>query len=413
MSDQRWLEDLLRPLVPQVLGTLIRRWGRFDLCEDAVQEALIAASVQWPEQGVPESPSGWLITVAGRRIADWSRSDIARRRREDRIAAEPLEARVAPPADADRAADRDDTLAMLFLCCHPELSPPTQIALTLRAVGGLTTAEIARAFLVPEATMAQRISRAKQRIRESGAEFVLPPERERPERLRAVLQVLYLIFNEGYTTSEGASLVRTDLTTEAMRLARLLHGLLPGDGEVTGLLALMLLTEARRAARVTPGGGLMPLGEQDRSLWDRALIEEGVALITDSLARTRLGPYQLQAAIAAVHDEAVRVEDTDWPEVLALYSLLEAMSPNPMVTLSRAVAVAMVEGPEAGLKVVDELAADARMARHHRLHAVRAHLLELSGNAGAAVDAFRTAARFADNLPEKRYLEAKAIELRA
>ncbi|HEX4212788.1 MAG TPA: DUF6596 domain-containing protein [Candidatus Dormibacteraeota bacterium] len=414
MSDQRWLEDLLRPLVPQVLGSLVRRWGRFDVCEEAVQEALIAASVQWPEQGVPDSPSGWLITVANRRIADWSRSDIARRRREDRIAAaEPVDSRVAPPADADRLGGRDDTLAMLFLCCHPALSAPTQIALTLRAVGGLTTAEIARAFLVPEATMAQRISRAKQSIRQSGGEFALPPEEERPERLRAVLQVLYLIFNEGYTSTEGASLLRSELTTEATRLARMLHGQLPLDGEVSGLLALMLLTEARRAARTTPEGGLVPLGEQDRSLWDRRLIEEGVALIADSLSRTRLGPYQLQAAIAAVHDEAARVDDTDWQEVLALYGLLEAVSPNPMVTLNRAVATAMVDGPAAGLRVVDELSADSRMARHHRVHAVRAHLRELSGDATGAAEAYRAAARFATNLPEKRYLEARAAEVSA
>ncbi len=411
MTGPACLEDLLRSLAPQVLGALVRRWGQFDACEDAAQEALIAAATQWPQEGRPGNPAGWLIAVATRRLTDQVRSDAARRRREDTFAAAPGSRLVAPAADEEQASGQDDTLTLLLLCCHPALSAPSQIALTLRAVGRLTTAEIARAFMVPEATMAQRISRAKQGIRDSGSQFTLPPPAERGERLRAVLQVLYLIFNEGYTATAGAKLARSDLTGEAIRLARLLHRLLPDDGEVTGLLALMLLTEARLAARARPDGSLIPLAGQDRSRWNRELIDEGVALVTDALARTRLGPYQLQAAIAAVHDEAARVEDTDWPQILALFRLLETISPSPMVTLNRAVAVAMVHGPVAGLEVVSRLEADNRMARHHRLHAVRAHLLELAGDTAAAKAAYRAAASYATNIPERRYLEARAAEL--
>jgi RNA polymerase sigma factor (sigma-70 family) len=398
------IEDLLRELTPQVLGALVRRHGHFDACEDAVQEALLAAATQWPADGLPDNPRGWLIAVANRRLVDQFRSESARRRREDATAA-------AEPADALPVGARDDTLTLLFLCCHPELSAPSQVALTLRAVGGLTTAEIARAFLVPEATMAQRISRAKQRIRDSGSRFAPPPEVERAERLRAVMQVLYLVFNEGYTASAGQRLLRGELTVEAIRLTRTIHELLPDDGEVAGLLALMLLTEARRAARTAPDGSLVPLGEQDRGRWDQALIGEGVALVTDALSRTRLGPYQLQAAIAAVHDEAPTVEETDWEQVLALYDLLEKVSPNPMVTLNRAVAVAMVHGPDAGLDVLAPLEQDQRMAKHHRLHAVRGHLYELAGDTPAAVDSYRTAARLSTNVPERRYLYEKAASI--
>jgi predicted RNA polymerase sigma factor len=340
------------------------------------------------------------------------RSESARRRREDvTAAATPADERRAPAADAERDVERDDTLNLLFLCCHPELSAPSQVALTLRAVGGLTTAEIARAFLVPEATMAQRISRAKQRIRDSGSRFAPPPESERAERLRAVLQVLYLIFNEGYTAGAGQRLHRGELTQEAIRLTRTLHRLLPDDGEVAGLLALMLLTEARRPARMGPDGSLVPLAEQDRGRWNQGLIAEGVALVSDALSRTRLGPYQLQAAIAAIHDEAPSVDETDWPQVLALYELLERMTPSPMVTLNRAVALAMVSGPATGLELLATLEADDRMVRHHRLHAVRAHLLERSGDTAAARASYRTAARLASNVPERRYLEAKAASL--
>jgi RNA polymerase sigma factor (sigma-70 family) len=403
------VEDLLRQMAPQVLGALVRRYGHFDLCEDAVQEALLAAATQWPEQGLPDRPKAWLITVASRRLADQLRSESARRRREDTIAAQ------APDETDDRpaAGEQDDTLRLLFLCCHPALTPASQVALTLRAVGGLTTAEIAKAFLVPEATMAQRISRAKQRIKADGARFDLPPEDERGERLRVVLHVLYLVFNEGYTATSGPDLQRGDLTAEAIRLARMVHRLLPDDGEVTGLLALMLLTDARRPARTGPGGELVPLAEQDRSLWNAEAIAEGVALVTETLAHAPIGPYQVQAAIAAVHDEAARAEDTDWPQILELYRLLERLPPggNPVVTLNHAVALAMVEGPQAGLDLLATLDADERLADHHRLDAVRAHLQEMAGDVDAARASYRKAARGTTSVPERRYLEGRAGRL--
>jgi len=408
------VEDLLRGLAPQVLGVLVRRYRNFDAAEDAVQEALLAAAVQWREHGVPESPRGWLITVASRRLADQVRSDAARRRREDTVAAlVPGDEAVAPPPGEERAPAEDDTLTLLLLCCHPALSPASQIALTLRAVGGLTTAEIARAFLVPEATMAQRISRAKQQIKAAGATFEMPADAERAERLRAVLHVLYLIFNEGYTASSGPALQRAELTGEAIRLARAVHERAPDDGEAAGLLALMLLTDARRAARTAPDGELVPLAEQDRRRWNADSIREGIDLITEALARGPVGAYQLQAAIAAVHAEATRAEDTDWPQIVGLYRLLERVAPNPMVTLNHAVAVAMVDGPQAGLDLLATLNADERIARHHRLEAVRAHLLELAGDEAAARTSYRTAARRTTSLPEQRYLEGRAARLRA
>jgi RNA polymerase sigma factor (sigma-70 family) len=402
------LEELLRELAPQVLGVLARRTGQFDAAEDAVQEALLAAAQQWPEGGVPENPRGWLLTVASRRMINAIRGESARRRREETVAASAARwGQVAPAADAT-APDRDDTLTLLFLCCHPALSPASQIAITLRAVGGLTTGQIARAFLVPEATMAQRISRAKQSIRAAGATFHMPPPAERPERLRSVLHVLYLVFNEGYIATSGPDLQRPDLTREAIRLTRDLHRLLPDEGEVAGLLALMLLTDARRAARTLADGSLVPLAEQDRSLWDAEAIREGMALITATLSRTRLGRYQLQAAIAAVHDEAPSAEATDWPQILVLYELLERVGANPMVTLNHAVAVAMVQGPRAGLEMLDTLDVDGRLAGHHRLEAVRAHLLEMAGDHAQARAAYRAAARRTTSLPEQRYLEARA-----
>jgi RNA polymerase sigma factor (sigma-70 family) len=408
------VEDLLRGLAPQVLGVLVRRYGRFDACEDAVQEALLAAAVQWRDRGVPESPRGWLITVASRRLADEVRSDTARRRREDTAASLERADGAVAPAPADEAPpEDDDTLTLLLLCCHPALSPASQLALTLRAVGGLTTAEIARAFLVPEATMAQRISRAKQTIKAAGAAFEPPADAERTERMRVVLHVLYLIFNEGYTASSGSELHRAELTREAIRLTRLVHERLPDDDEVAGLLALMLLTDARRPARTRPDGALVPLAEQDRALWDRGAIREGVALITATLARGPVGPYQLQAAIAAVHSDAARAEDTDWEEIVALYRLLERFTPNPMVALNHAVAVAMVDGPRAGLALLADLDADARLARHHRLDAVRAHLLEMAGDRNAARTSYRIAARRTTSLPERRYLEERAARLAA
>jgi RNA polymerase sigma factor (sigma-70 family) len=406
------VEDLLRQFAPQVLGSLVRRYGHFDLAEDAVQEALLAAALQWPEQGIPENPRGWLITVAVRRLTDELRSDEARRRREERAAAELPREHVEQPPDPEQVpAGEDDTLTLFFLCAHPALSPASQLALTLRAVGGLATAEIARAFLVPDATIAQRISRAKQQIKASHIPFTLPAESERAERLTVVLHVLYLIFNEGYTASSGPDLQRGELTSEAIRLAREVRRLLPDDGEVAGLLALMLLTDARRAARTRADGSLVPLAEQDRERWNGSYIEEGVALVTDALARSPLGPYQLQAAIAAVHDEAAQAADTDWPQILVLYELLERISPNPMVTLNHAVAVAMVKGPQAGLELLGPLDDDRRLAEHHRLDAVRAHLLEMAGDRAAARSSYRRAARRTTSLAERRYLEARANRL--
>jgi RNA polymerase sigma factor (sigma-70 family) len=412
VSGAAEVEDLLRELAPQVIGTLVRRYGQFDLCEDAVQEALLAAAVQWPQAGVPERPRAWLVTVASRRLTDQVRTESARRRREEAVAARSrADELVAPGPDAEPALAHDDTLTLLFLCCHPALSPASQVALTLRAVGGLTTTQVAAAFLVPEATMAQRISRAKQTIKAAGARFAPPPPEERADRLRVVLRVLYLIFNEGYAASSGPDLQRAELTTEAIRLARELHRLLPDDGEVAGLLALMLLTDARRPARTLPDGSLVPLASQDRSRWDADAIAQGVALVTDTLARAPVGPYQLQAAIAAVHDEAARAADTDWPQILVLYELLERLDPSPVVTLNHAVALAMVRGPRAGLDLLATLDGDARLAGHHRLDAVRAHLLELAGDPAAAREHYRAAARRTTSLPEQRYLEGRAARL--
>lgn len=395
------IEDTLRELAPQVLGALVRRYGGFDTCEDAVQEALLAASVQWRSQGVPDNPMGWLITVASRRRTEMWRNESARRRREDTAAAQ-------TPPDPEPVAAVDDTLTLLLLCCHPALTQVSQVALTLRAVGGLSTAEIARAFLVPQATVAQRISRAKQRIKASGAEFRMPPKAERTQRLAVVLQVLYLIFNEGYTASSGSALHRVELTTEAIRLARQVRDRLPTDGEAAGLLALMLLTDARRPARTRPDGALVPMAEQDRSRWNAPAIAEGVCLITETLASAPVGPYQLQAAIAAVHDEAASTEDTDWPQILGLYELLHSIAPGPMVTLNRIVALAMVHGPQAGLAQLASAAADPGLAGHHRVDAVRAHLLDLAGDHEAARRHYRLAARRTLSVPEQRYLESRA-----
>ena len=402
-------ERLLRDLAPQVLGAVIRRFGDFGAAEDAVQEALLAAAVQWPADGVPANPGGWLFQVASRRMQDHLRSEHARSRRE--AAAVGPEPWSVAPADAAGEPDEDDTLILLFMCCHPALTPPSAIALTLRAVGGLTTAEIASAFLVPEATMAQRISRAKQKIVAVGASFRPPPEAEWAGRLRVVLHVLYLLFNEGHTATSGSDLVRTDLTAEAIRLTRELLRVVPDDGEVAGLLALMLLTDARRAARTDRDGGIVALTEQDRTRWDADEIAEGVALVTGSLASKPLGPYQVQAAIAAVHDEAERVEDTDWRQILALYGVLQRIAPGPVVALNRAVALAMVEGPEAGLDALTAISADDRLHASHRLESVRAHLLEMSGDAEAARNAYVVAARRAVSIPERRYLISRVAKL--
>ena len=396
--------DLLRALAPQVLGAVVRRYGHFDTAEDAVQEALLAATVQWPRDGVPRDPRAWLITVAARRLTDLLRSEQARRRRESEQLWTPV---VAPEPDPGV----DDSLVLLFLCCHPALPPASRIALTLRAVGGLTTAEIARAFLVPEATMTRRISRAKRAV--AGASFSPPPATERAERLAAVRHVLYLVFTEGYASTSGPALHRAELSGEAIRLTRLLHRLLPDDAEVAGLLALMLLTDARRAARTGPAGDLVPMAEQDRSRWDAALVGEGVALLTATLPRGDPGPYQLQAAIAALHDEAPSVAETDWPQIVALYEVLVGMSDNPVVALNRAVAVAMARGPAAGLALLPALDADPRLADDHRLPAVRAHLLELSGDPEGARTAYLAAAGKTANLPQQRYLHSRAARLTA
>ena len=402
-------DNLLRDLAPQVLGAVTRRFHDFAAAEDAVQEALLAAALQWPRQGVPDNPRGWLIQVAGRRMIDAVRSEEARRRREETAASEvtQLEASV----DLKPELEQDDTLTLFFMCCHPSLTLSSAIALTLRAVGGLTTAEIANAFLVPEATMAQRIGRAKATIKASGVPFELPTREAQAQRLRAVLHVLYLIFNEGYASSMGTELQRVELAHEAIRLSRAVHSLLPDDAEVAGLLALMLLTDARRSARTGPEGELIPLTKQDRALWDRAKISEGVALLTAALSRGWIGNYQLQAAIAAVHDEAARAEDTDWPQILALYDLLKRMSDNPMVTLNHAIAVAMVHGPSKGLELLKVLDSDPRIAGHYRLDAVRAHLLEMAGDTQAAIAHYQLAANRTTSTPERNYLITQAARL--
>ena len=403
-------EHLLRELAPQVLGSIVRRFRDFSAAEDAVQEAMIAAFTQWPQEGIPENPRGWLIQVASRRITDQLRSEISRREREAEVA---RDADTIAPADIepDMDMDPDDTLILLFMCCHPALTSSSAIALTLRAIGGLTTAEIAKAFLVPEATMAQRISRAKQNIKTSGAPFRLPSPPERTERLPAVLHVLYLIFNEGYASSSGAQLQRLDLAREAIRLTRSAKTLLPDNPEIAGLLALMLLTDARRAARTGPNEELIPLDKQDRSLWDRSEISEGVELLTAALSKGNVGLYQLQAAVAAVHDEASRAQDTDWPQILALYELLKRVSPGPMVTLNHAIAAAMVHGPAKGLELLKPLDTDTRLADHYRLDAVRGHLLEMLGDHERAIHHYRIAAGRTTSLPEQNYLMTQAARL--
>ncbi|GIH16818.1 RNA polymerase sigma factor [Rugosimonospora africana] len=409
-GPQTRAENLLRELAPQVLGAITRRYGHFDLAEDAAQEALLAAARQWPAEGLPANPRGWLITVASRRLTDLLRNEQARQRRENTVTSWTLpEDRLAPAADRPEAGD--DTLILLFLCCHPALSAASQIALTLRAVGGLTTAEVARAFLVPEATMTRRISRAKQRIKASGIPFRLPGADERADRLNAVLHVLYLIFNEGYASTTGAQLYRVELSTEAIRLARLLHALLPEDSEVTGLLALMLLTDARRPARIGTDGLLVPMADQDRNRWHAAHIAEGIALVEQALPRGPTGPYQLQAAIAALHDEAKTADQTDWPQITALYELLLRISDNPMVALNHAVAVAMADGPEAGLALLRGLATDDRLNTDHRLFAVRGHLLEMIGDRVAAREAYEAAADRTNSIPQRRYLHTRAARL--
>jgi len=407
------IEDLLRRMAPQVLGAVVRRYGNFDLAEDATQEALAAGAVQWPRDGVPDNPRGWLIKVASRRLTDLLRSKQARRRREETVAGWALTERGTARADERRSGDTDDTVILLFLCCHPALSVASQIALTLRAVGGLNAAEIARALLGSEQTVTRRITRAKQSIKDSGAPFALPAHDEMGGRLEAVLRVIYLIFNEGYASTEGTALVRADLAEEAVHLARALHAARPHDPEVAGLLALMLLVHARHRARTAPDGSLIPMAEQDRSQWDRSAIEEGTALVTAALPHGPIGPYQLQAAIAAVHDEAESPEATDWPQIAALYGVLLRLDDSPVVALNHAVAVSMVAGPRAGLELVQRLGADSRVNADRRFHAVRGHLLEMAGDRAAALEAYRAAARAATNLQQQRYLNQQITRLEA
>jgi len=407
----RSVEQLLRELTPQVLGALTRRHRDFAAAEDATQEALLAASTQWPLEGVPDNPAGWLYRIAMRRLSDHARSEAARRRREERIAGEFAIEEMLMQSDADFEPDQDDTLVLLFMCCHPSLTTPSAIALTLRAVGGLTTAQIGKAFFVPEATMAQRISRAKQAIQESNIPFSLPCGSERDERLDAVMHILYLIFNEGHTSSVGDTLQRVDLSAEAIRLARALEESAPDSPEVAGLLALLLLTQARSAARSGPAGELIPLDEQDRTLWDEALIQEGVALVAKAMSGNLIGPYQLQAAIAAIHARAVTPEQTNWAQIQDLYGLLLRINDNPMVALNHAVATAMVEGPEAGLRLVDAIAQDTRLKEHYRTDAVRAHLYERAGKHQLAFEHYQRAAAGTSSLPERNYLLSKAARL--
>ncbi|MGC5017303.1 RNA polymerase sigma factor [Micromonospora sp. DT47] len=403
------LEYVWRDCAPHVLAALVRRYGDFDAAEDAAQDALLAAARQWPAEGVPDNPRGWLIRVASRRLVDQRRAEYARADRERAMARQaPPDALLAPAADATGASGRDDSLALLLLCCHPALTRPSQVALTLRAVAGLATAQIARAFLVPEATMAQRISRAKSRLTQIGARFALPSAEQMPDRVAAVAHVLYLIFTEGHTATTGAGLTDMSLAAEAIRLTRQLHRHLPAAGEVSGLLALMLLTHARRAARTHADGSLVPLAEQDRSRWDRALIAEGVALVEAALPTGPVGPYQLQAAIAAVHAEAPRASDTDWAQIDVLYQMLHDLTPGPVVTLNHAVSVAQVRGPADALAMLQPLLADPRLRHHHRLYAVHAHLLEMAGRTEQARAAYATAARLATSIPEQRYLNARA-----
>ena len=405
------VEDLLRRLTPQVLGALVRRYGHFDLAEDATQEALLAASVHWPREGLPDNPKGWLVTVAARRLTDLLRADQARRRRENAVAQRVM-AEIGQPHVGERnPAERDDTLVLFFMCCHPSLSAASQIGLTLRAVGGLNTPEIARALFASEDAVTRRITRAKQSIKDSGVPFTLPSPDRLADRLSAVLRVLYLIFNEGYAATSGTELLRLDLAEQAIRLGRMLHRALPDDSEVTGLLALMLLVHARHRARTTSDGSLVPMAEQDRILWDRAAIDEGITLITAALPRGTTGPYQLQAAIAAIHDEAESTDTTDWAQIAALYSLLLRLEDNPIVALNHAVAVAMTSGPRAGLELLERLESDTRINADRRFHAVRAHLLERNGDVDSALDAYKEAARRATNLQQQRYLNRQIARL--
>lgn len=408
------IERILRDEAPQTLAALTRRFGDFATAEEATQEALLAASRAWASDGVPSEPRSWLIRVGYRRMIDLLRSDRARHRREIEVGAAEL-AMTGPGGSPGTPPESDDSLTMLILCCHPALPQTSQVALTLRAVGGLTTAEIARAYGTTENTMGTRISRAKQRLTSAGARFVPPTEADRAERTAAVAAVLYLIYNEGYNATAGQSLTRVDLSGEAIRLARMLHAAVPDDPETTALLALMLLTESRRGARLAGTDELVPLDEQDRTRWDTDLIREGTELLNGVWQRGEAGPYRLQAAIAAVHAEAATPQETDWPQIAALYLWLERLTPTAPVRLSRVVAVAKAFGPQRGLALLDEFnrrhGLDRDLLTRARERAVRAHLLQMTGAGREAASLFREAAALTENQVERRYLLAKADAL--